>query len=553
MSWKASFQQGVSNFKRDNYLESLACFDEAISLGCDTFIVYDSRAAVHEKLGNYKAALIDAKKVVDTAPDRWQGYARSARLFHALQKDEAALKMIDLALERIKADDTHRSQELDALKYQAIDALNAADERRRARIAKTAYHIGKLPVEILVEVFSIVVAADHAQILKLSHICKHWRGIAIETPSLWNTLVVSKNRPKRKIQLWVQRAHKHISVLSFHHNILEIDWSSILEELIPLSWYSLRSLTVSGRLFSQIYDFLRRLSKTDVIPRLKHLDVTDTDFTKISSSFEDYHLESLKISGLTPAMNELWTRVHRLKTMNIEHAGWLDISPAVLANPSLESLILNNFIPPPSNVVNDRVQLPNLLCMKLNNIPAPVSEVTRSFVAPNLQILHLFSVGLSRDGLLEFMRAPPLALRELRLGSCTPSINSLKIILAGAPLLETLQISGVHGVVNDMLHFISGTNPNDNHQDVCPLLKHVDLSNCADLLTGSAYSLVKTRLRSDQLVIGDESQPGCRAEIESLKLDGCHNIEGEMLPWFRGKVKVFSCVYMSKKEANRRR
>jgi len=530
---------------------------KAISLGCDAVIVYDSRAAVHEKLGNNKAALIDAKKVVDIAPDRWQGYARSARLFHALHKYEAAVKMVDFALERIKVDDIQRRQELDTLKSQVIDALRAAEERRRAHIVKTAYHMGKLPVEILSEIFSLVVAADHVEVHKLSHVCKHWHGMVIGTPLLWSTLVVSKNRPVRKIKLWMQRAQTRISVLSFHQDIPEVDWPSILSELTPLSWYSLRSLAVSGPFFSRIYNLLRQLSKADSISRLVHLDVMGgANFTKISSSFEDSRLESLNITGIFPSLNVLWSRVHRLKTMSILFAGWIDISPALVANPSLENLIIINSIPSPSTAVNanDRMQLSNLLCMQLRNIPTHVSEVTRSFVAPNLRVLHLFNIGLSQDALLEFAQAdPPPALRELRLGYCTTTFHSLKIILTGSPLLETLEISGIDGVADDVLRFLSGITPNDSHQDVCPILKHVDFSNCSDLHTGSAFSFVKSRLRTDQLVPADEGQSGYRAEIESLKLDGCLNVEGEMLPWFREKVKVFSCVYMSKKEANRRR
>ncbi|KAG1734758.1 uncharacterized protein EDB91DRAFT_586908 [Suillus paluster] len=554
MSWKASFQQGVSNFKRNKYSEALAFFDEAISLGCDSFTIYDSRAAVHEKLGNNKAALIDAKKVVDTAPDRWQGYARSARLFHALNKDEAALKMIDLAFERIKADDVQRRQELDALKSQAIDSLKAAKERRRARIAKTAYHIGKLPVEIFSEIFGLVIAADHAQILKLTHVCKHWRGIAIKTPSLWQTLVVSKNHPARKIQLWVQRARTQISDLSFHHNIPEMEWSSILSELTPLSWYSLRSLAVSGTLFSRIHNLLHQLSKTEIISRLEHLDITGCEgFEKFLPDFEDSHLETLKVDTFTRSMNQLWSRVHRLKTMSID-AGLVEILPALKANPSLENLILYDLVPVPVQSDGDScMQLSDLRCMKLFNIQL-VSLITRVVVAPNLQVLHLFSIGRSSDVLLAFAHADPLrALRELRVGSCTTTASSLKIILAGAPLLETLQISRIHGVVNDVLDFISGTHPNDNNQDVCASLKHVDLSSCDDLLTRSAYSLVKTRLHADQPVTVDGNQPGCRSEIESLRLDGCPLIEADMLPWFRRKVQVFSCVYMSKKEAKQRR
>ncbi|KAG0706098.1 hypothetical protein DFH29DRAFT_1077240 [Suillus ampliporus] len=552
MSWKASFQQGVSNFKRNRYSEALAFFDEAISLGCDSFTIYDSRAAVHEKLGNNKAALIDAKKVVDTAPDRWQGYARSARLFHALNKDEAALKMIDLALERIKADDVQRHQELNTLKSQAIDALKASEERRRARIAKTAYHIGKLPVEIFAEIFGLVVAADHAQILKLTHVCKHWRGIAIETPSLWRTLVVSKNRPARKIRLWVLRARTQIPDLSFHHNISEMDLPSILPELAPLSWCGLRSLTVSGSLFSQIYVLLHRLSMTKIISRLEHLDTTGClDFEKFLSDFEDSHLETLKVAAFTSSMNQLWSRVHRLKTMSI-NTGCVDILSALTANPSLENLILYDLVPVP--VQSDCVQLSNLRCMRLFNIPCISMPITRIVVAPNLQVLHLFGISHSFNAPWEFAPGHSFrVLRELRVGNCASTASALEFILVGAPLLETLQISGIHGVVNDVLDFISGTHPNDNDQDVCTSLKHVDLSNCGDLLTRSAYSLVKSRLRCDQPVTVDGDQPGCRAEIESLRLDGCPLIEADMLPWFRVKVKVFSCVYMPKKEAKQRR
>ncbi|KAG2078798.1 hypothetical protein BDR04DRAFT_1226038 [Suillus decipiens] len=553
MSWKASFEQGISSFKRNKHSEALVFFNEAISFGCDSFIVYDSRAAVHEKLGNNKAALLDAKKVVDTAPDRWQGYARSARLFHALNKDEAAIKMIDLALERIKPDDAQRRQELHTLKSQATDALKVTDERRRARIAKIAYHIGKLPVEIFAEIFGLVVAADHAQILKLSHVCKHWRGIAIKTPSLWQTLVVSKNRPAKKVRLWMERAQTHVLELSFHHNISEMDLPSTLWELSPLSWCGLRSLAASGSLFSQLYDLLHQLSKTECISRLEHLDITGCPgFERFLPDFEDSHLDTLKVANFTPSMGGLWSRVHRLKSMTIE-AGCIEILPALTANQSLENLVLSDLVPiqrQPGG--DDRAELSNLRCLKIFN-NAWLSLITHVVVAPNLQVLHLFNDGHSFD-VLEFAHADSLrALRELRVGSCSTTASSLNAIIAGAPLLETLQISGIHGVVNDVLDFICGRHPNDQHQDMCTFLKHVDLSNCGDLLTRNAYSLVKARLHTDQPITVDGDRPGCKSQIESLRLDGCPLIEAEMLPWFRGKVKMFSCVYMTKKEGKQKR
>jgi hypothetical protein len=45
-----------------------------------------------------------------------------------------------------------------------------------------------LLVELLVEIFSWLVASDEAQAL-VSHVCGHWRTVALKA-SLWSTLVL---------------------------------------------------------------------------------------------------------------------------------------------------------------------------------------------------------------------------------------------------------------------------------------------------------------------------------------------------------------------------
>ncbi|KAI0719996.1 hypothetical protein C8T65DRAFT_538189, partial [Cerioporus squamosus] len=63
--------------------------------------ICDARAAVYQKLGKLKEALRDSKTVIDSQPTRWQGYARSARLFLRIKKYDAASRMVELALARI--------------------------------------------------------------------------------------------------------------------------------------------------------------------------------------------------------------------------------------------------------------------------------------------------------------------------------------------------------------------------------------------------------------------------------------------------------------------
>ena len=77
--------------------------------GQNLYQLLDTRAAVHEKLGQYKDALKDAKKTIDIAPERWQGYARAARVFLQLNRVESAQKMITLALEKLKETERYAS------------------------------------------------------------------------------------------------------------------------------------------------------------------------------------------------------------------------------------------------------------------------------------------------------------------------------------------------------------------------------------------------------------------------------------------------------------
>ena len=86
--WKDAFSKGIASFRGQQYEQALASFSEvsrsdsckirtliiaqAISLGSNEASVYDSRAAVYEKLGKRKEALLDSKQVIYLAPDLWK-------------------------------------------------------------------------------------------------------------------------------------------------------------------------------------------------------------------------------------------------------------------------------------------------------------------------------------------------------------------------------------------------------------------------------------------------------------------------------------------------
>ena len=88
MSGKGAFSRGIASFKNKEYDDALKHFTEvciaiitefypdvrleAIREGFVGPQVYDSRAAVYEKQGRKKEALIESKKVIDLYPKSWQ-------------------------------------------------------------------------------------------------------------------------------------------------------------------------------------------------------------------------------------------------------------------------------------------------------------------------------------------------------------------------------------------------------------------------------------------------------------------------------------------------
>ncbi|KAF9792147.1 hypothetical protein BJ322DRAFT_1102664 [Thelephora terrestris] len=58
--FEPSFERGKSSFRLGKYEDALTCLNESITKGGRVSQLFDSRAPVHEKLGDLKVALEDA-------------------------------------------------------------------------------------------------------------------------------------------------------------------------------------------------------------------------------------------------------------------------------------------------------------------------------------------------------------------------------------------------------------------------------------------------------------------------------------------------------------
>jgi len=213
---------------------------QAILLANDrSYVPYDTRADVYEKLNCLNYALRDAKKSIDVAPTQWQGYFRSARLLAALGQTDAALEMCSQALLRLDYGPKHE--------YHRRELSDLCQHLE----AQPKCHISGVPVELLLAIFKL-----SNNPVAVSHVCRQWREVAHSHPTLWRSLVLTAPPEKalRKVQEWHKRSRGRIVELSIR--------KSLAEALFP----SESSLGDPSPMYALTY--------TEILSTLRHMDLT---------------------------------------------------------------------------------------------------------------------------------------------------------------------------------------------------------------------------------------------------------------------------------------
>ncbi|KZT75046.1 hypothetical protein DAEQUDRAFT_807310 [Daedalea quercina L-15889] len=574
-SWKQLFQKGVAMFRAGQLDDALALFTEALTLEANEYTLYDSRAAVQEKLGKTKDALRDSKRVIDLAPQRWQGYARSARLFLKIRKYDNALHMIKLALERVSVNDYKRRNELEALQCQILEAV----EEQRERVSRISYHFGKLPLELAVDIFTSALAEDHARVVVLAQVCKNWRLTITNTPHLWNNLVLSSQSPVKKAKIWRTRSKGRLVHLTLRETLKATPWT--LDELQDLSLESLRTLRLSDFPASVVRQRLPNLRK-DI---LRNLDVLEVDNRRearpVAWLWADptMAVRSLSIHFTVFDWAALVAYFPRLEHFTFK-GPLVDVPLSAITDflrthTSLSTLSLSimDFV---YHRAPDREQPPVHL-PGLERLDIGFHDFAMSFMFPLLHLPTLRSLNIVRgvhsiDTSLQHLvtSGSGKSLRELRISQCAVSAGCVIDLLRQAKGLEVLELRYLGGnQANTTLQALSQP-ALPKHEDgdeggdastptvLCPSLKTVDFSHCPDVKSGSLMALVKARLPStagDALTDVATAQPehSQPTPIDTLIVDGCPMVEMDILPWLRSKVRHVSCIYMSKKDARWRR
>jgi len=507
---------------------------QSVTKGGTASQLFDSRAAAHEKLGNLKAALEDARQVIDLAPHQWQGYARCARLFLRTKKPERAAKMVDYALERVKVDDTTRRETLLALKQEVIDFAAAI----KRHISRTSYHFGNLPVEISHEIFSLLIDSDHAFVLTIASVSNAWRSVALASPSLWSTLVLTKKHPTKKAKLWIQRSGGRILDLRFVEGCPSDH--KLYQSLQGLQWETLRTLDTEV----DIVDIAASMNtKTSQLDRLRTTDATLLDL------LDSVKTRNLEIRGRSLSFHEIRRVLTDCRTLSLHSSGLFPISGfirTISENQNLTTLSVSLTGAPIMDVslsqfADTILELPKLrqLELKSNN-----TLLTMLCVAtmPSLARLSLSEFVTIDTQLAVFLtRYPTTSLTDLTISRCSATHSQITSLLRASPHLHTLTFEAILNI-NEVVEFLATTQPDAAQGPPCPSLEKLDLTSCGPLRSGPVVRLIKERATNGDLTT-----------IGTLFIDYCPLIEPEVRDWLSRNVPSFSCVYNRKKDARWKR
>lgn len=94
-------EQARAAYKRKDYAKALELFSRAVGRS-PSVQLHDNRAACHEKLEDYPAALKDAKKSIQLAKEDPTGYVRAGRILIKMERKSVALEIYAHGLKCVK-------------------------------------------------------------------------------------------------------------------------------------------------------------------------------------------------------------------------------------------------------------------------------------------------------------------------------------------------------------------------------------------------------------------------------------------------------------------
>ncbi|KAF8305029.1 hypothetical protein DL93DRAFT_405372 [Clavulina sp. PMI_390] len=291
--------------------------------------------------------------------------------------------------------------------YERIYQIKNRFLRRRATLASALTPIAALPVELMREIFQLVINTSSSSLFPIATVCSSWRTIALNHPTLWSVIEVGVGGSLHKVATSYLRSHSSQLHLEVHDK--PDNWSYQLFKSLPnverqlqtLRWHS--SNNVADFLSTEYVTFSALHTLTVGFPEsckacgtwsgdLSHMDpVLGFLDPETFPALRSLEIESLELE--LPV--EILPQLEHLKFNSVE----MDIDTyrdALRHARSLKSLVIHfttesrQLLDQDPNPSEDTYILPNLETMELNwNRSVLVDMILKTFRFPSLVTLHV--------------------------------------------------------------------------------------------------------------------------------------------------------------------
>jgi F-box-like len=361
----------------------------------------------------------------------------------------------------------------------------------------------------------------------VSHVCKHWRQVALHLPALWTRITFSEGPPFEKSQLWLKRSKSapldididctatanadvnldddDIDLDDMPSYFSSVDIQTILDHIVP-NVYRLRRLRVVVSTIPYMYPILSRLATCTSAPMLEVLELfSKDDIFRLADTRQSFVL----FQGDAPVLKvcTLWgvqipwdihflcnlVRLELANHANSVRPSWDEFVHIIDNSPNLQILKIQHSGPGESrNWPLKPLIIPTLEQLHLAHLRLEyASRLMRSLVLPNLTFLILEFDGENFSSFVRQITTQPTpiflaGLTHLKISKLWCDKKSCDIMYKQLTNLKEISLNCVFldkFFFGKLMSRIPGSTKENRHQVYCPNLETINVTgvNGSDL------------------------------------------------------------------------